>query len=49
MVATVVSTPLRLLLGFGVAVVLLGVAGWLIAATDWSGPAPEDDPSDEER
>jgi hypothetical protein len=39
--------PLRLLIGLGVAAVLLAVAVWLIRATDWSGPWVEDDRFDE--
>jgi hypothetical protein len=43
----VVYEPLRLVLGLGVAAVLLTVAVWLIRTTDWS--APGGDPFDEDR
>jgi hypothetical protein len=41
----VVYEPLRLVVGLVVAAVLLGLAVWLIRATDWS--APDGDPFDE--
>lgn len=43
----VVYEPLRLVVGLGVAAVLLGVAAWLVRATDWS--APDSDPFDDDR
>jgi hypothetical protein len=43
----VVYEPLRLVVGLGAAAVLLGVAGWLVRATDWS--APDGDPFDDDR
>jgi hypothetical protein len=43
----VVYEPLRLVVGLGVATVLLGLAVWLIGTTDWS--APDGDPFDEDR
>jgi hypothetical protein len=43
----VVYEPLRLVVGLSVAAVLLGVAIWLVRATDWS--APDGDPFDEDR
>jgi hypothetical protein len=43
----VVYEPLRLLVGLSVALVLLGVAVWLIRTTDWSGT--DGDPFDQDR
>jgi hypothetical protein len=43
----VVYEPLRLVVGLSVAAVLLGVAIWLVRATDWS--APDGDPFDQDR
>jgi hypothetical protein len=40
--------PLRLLVGLAVAAVLVAVALWLLATTDWSGP-DGDDPFDRDR
>lgn len=41
----VVYGPLRMVVGLGVAAVLLGVAVWLVRTTDWS--ARDGDPFDE--
>ena len=41
----VVYEPLRLVVGLGVAALLLGLAVWLVRTTDWS--APDGDPFDE--
>jgi hypothetical protein len=46
MVVMVAYEPLRLLAGLAVAALLLAVAGWLIATTDWSAPGPGGDPFD---
>jgi hypothetical protein len=42
----VVYEPVRLVVGLGMAAVLLAVAVWLISTTDWS--APGSDPFDED-
>jgi hypothetical protein len=43
----VMYEPLRLIAGMTVAAVLVAVAGWLIATTDWSEPNHDVDPLDE--
>jgi hypothetical protein len=48
----VVYEPLRLVVGLGMAAVLLGLAVWLVRTTDWSAPDGDpfdEDPADEDR
>jgi hypothetical protein len=49
MVVMVAYEPLRLLIGLTTAALLLAVAGWLIATTDWSVPGTGEDPFDNDQ
>jgi hypothetical protein len=42
--AVVTYDPARLVIGLGVAIALLVVAGWLVRTTDWHPPSEADTP-----